>query len=133
VKLNKSAIDKIRKKYNLVLILLHGSQVSGKTHSASDIDIAVLPKPGVSFDLLNLYTDLGKVIKPADKLDITNLANADPLLLFTVTTESKLISGSGKIYTSLKLTAFKKYNNYLPYLEMEKKVTLTNLNKYVAG
>ena len=34
--------EEIRLKHNLSLIIMHGSQVTGKTHSKSDYDIAVV-------------------------------------------------------------------------------------------
>ena len=131
--INRAKLDKIRAKHGLELILLHGSQVSERTHKDSDIDIAVLPKRNKKVDVLGLYADLGEVIKPEDKIDITNLSHADPLLLFTVTSKSNLLSGNDKTYKLLKIKAFNMYNDYEPYFAIEQKTIYKNLTNYVAN
>lgn len=119
-------VDKIRKKHKLALILLHGSQVAKKLHQKSDLDIAVLPEKGVNFDLLELIADLNRAFG-TDRVDIVNLSRADPLPLFAVSKKSKLLSGNKDIYQKLKLKAFRKYNDYLPYLEKERVLVLKKL------
>ncbi|KKQ85362.1 MAG: hypothetical protein UT08_C0007G0035 [Candidatus Woesebacteria bacterium GW2011_GWB1_38_8] len=42
MKINSIKLEKLRKRHNLSLILLHGSQVDKKIHGKSDVDIAVL-------------------------------------------------------------------------------------------
>jgi predicted nucleotidyltransferase len=113
-----------------MLILLHGSRVDGKTHPKSDIDIAVLPKIGQKIDILDLISDFSEIYN-SDKLDITDLSKADPLLLYAVTTKSKLLSGSKGIFKDLKLKAFKKYIDYLPFLKMERIGVVKNLEKFL--
>ncbi|OGM26387.1 hypothetical protein A3D00_04490 [Candidatus Woesebacteria bacterium RIFCSPHIGHO2_02_FULL_38_9] len=129
---SKIALDKIRKKYGLEIILLHGSQVSGKQHAKSDVDVAVLPKKGVKINTLDLIYDLSNVFA-TDRVDIVNIAHANPLLLQAVMSKSILISGDKSLYQALKLKAFNLYNDYLPYLEIERKSVLKNLEKYVTA
>ena len=78
---NNINLDQLCKKHDLKFIVLHGSQVTGKTHAKSDIDIAVMPKE--KFDLLSLQADLSQKLK-SDFVDLTNLLHANPLLAFTV-------------------------------------------------
>jgi len=42
VKFNKEKLDVVRKRYNLSLVILFGSQVDGRVHPKSDLDIAVV-------------------------------------------------------------------------------------------
>jgi predicted nucleotidyltransferase len=112
-------LEEIRKKHNLSLILIHGSQVTGKIHAKSDTDIAVMQKDGgKDLDLFSLYGNFAKIFK-TDKIDIVNLTRANPLLLFTVARKSKLLAGSQKDYDKFKLLAFHKYSDYQPYFKME--------------
>jgi len=68
--------------------------------------------------MLDLIVDLNEVLDTSD-VDLTVLDHADPLLLKTVSDKSQLLSGSVADFLKLKLKAFHRYNNYLPYLKME--------------
>lgn len=112
-------LDEIREKYALELILLHGSQVSGKTHDKSDVDIAVLSKDrNAKPDWYVLTSDLNEIFG-VDNVDITLLNHANPLLLKAATDVAKLLSGNVADFFKLKLRAFHAYSDYLPYLQME--------------
>lgn len=110
-------MEDILKKHNLSLIMMHGSQVTGKTHDKSDIDIAVMPKKNRDFKL-GLYGDLSKYFK-FDNVDIVNLKTANPLLAFCVARKSKLLAGKKTDYDAFVKLAFHKYSDYQPYLKME--------------
>jgi len=130
--IDKDKLESIRTKHNLSLILLHGSQVTGQTHTNSDIDIAVVRKDRErKYKLLELIRDLSSAFN-TDKIDISDLTHADPLLLYSATRQSKLLSGSTKDYDSLIKLAFHKYNDYKPFLERERLFVLERLNNYVS-
>lgn len=112
-------LDEIRQKHNLSLILLHGSQTTGMTHAKSDVDIAVLScDKKQKVKQLELIMDLHEALDTRD-VDLTVLDHADPLLLKTVTDKAQLLSGTNMDFFKLKLFAFNRYNDYLPYLKME--------------
>lgn len=112
-------MEEIRSRYNLSLIVLHGSRVTGKLHGKSDIDIAVVRKEvNQDLNLLGLISDLAQELKD-DRIDVTDITNANPLLLFAVMKKSKLLAGNEKDYERLKLVAFHKYSDYLPFLKRE--------------
>lgn len=112
-------LEDIRKKHHLSLILIHGSQVTGKIHAKSDTDIAVVREKGFEkFDLLALISDLGKFLK-TDRVDLVDITHANPLLLFAVAKKSKLLAGNNKDYKKLVYLAFHKYADYQPYLKKE--------------
>ena len=118
---------------NLSLILLHGSQVTGKTHAKSDTDIAVMQNGNAKdLDILGLYGDLTNLFKN-DRIDITNITHANPLLAFAVARRSKLLSGSKEDYDSFVRTAFFKYNDYKPYLKMEQDFVKEKIYSYAKG
>ncbi len=123
-------IDQICRKHRLALILLHGSTVSGLSHDKSDVDVAVLAKnPHQAIDRLKLINDLAAVF-PADKIDLTDLAHADPLLLKLVSGQVKLLAGKPKDLEKLKLTAFHRYQDYQPYFQREQTAVKELLKNY---
>ncbi len=115
----KEKLEELRQKHNLRLVLLHGSQVDGHTHKDSDMDIAVLSEdPQKGFDLLELIGDLTDLFH-SDKIDVSNLNRANPLLLFNATLKGELLAGKQADYEALKLLAFKRFHDYKPYFELE--------------
>lgn len=119
------------KKYNLSLILLHGSQVTGKTHAKSDFDFAVLQKNrDEELDILGLYADIATKLK-INNADITNLTFANPLLAQNIARKSKLLAGKKKDYEAFLKMSFHKYSDYLPYLKMEADFVKERINSYV--
>src|SRR3989344_4507986 len=77
----KSAAKEIAGKYGLSLVLLFGSQVTGKTHKESDIDIAYLSdKPLDLMTEARLMVDLMPTFE-SNAVDIVDLKKAPPLLM----------------------------------------------------
>jgi predicted nucleotidyltransferase len=109
-------LEEIRVKYNLSLIIMHGSQITGKTHLKSDLDIAVVRNNNSEIDFLGLLFDLKKFFN-TDKIDITDITFADPLLLFAVTQKSRLLAGDVSTYKSLERLSFFKYSDYGYFLK----------------
>lgn len=124
MKITKDQIKKLKKistKHRLSLILLHGSQVDDKTHSDSDIDIAVMQiNPQQKLDIFTLTSDLIEIF--GDTVDVADLTHANPLLLKTVTTNSQLLVGSDQDFQKLKLRAFHRYQDYKPYFDLEEQI-----------
>lgn len=117
----KYRIKKIAKKYNLALILLFGSQVDGKVHPNSDLDIAALPNDNKDFGLdeySSLISDLGKVFV-GKKIDISFINKANPLLLKKIDDTALLLFGHQKAFIEFRLKAFKYFQDYLPYFRLE--------------
>lgn len=129
--IDKEKLEEVREKHKLQLILLHGSQVSGKTHPKSDVDIAVVRKDGkIDLKLLELIKDLSEALQ-TEKIDVSDLTHADPLFLCNVVIGSKLISGEKSDFDSLVKLAFHKYSDYIPYLEDEREFVIGKIKSYV--
>ena len=89
-KKQQERIDQIAETYGLKLVLLFGSQVHGKTHAESDIDIGVLPKKALSFsDEVNIATEFIHIF--GMKADFANLHKAPPLLLSEVMKNCRIL------------------------------------------
>lgn len=125
-------LSQIQQKHDLSLIIMHGSQVTGKTHSKSDVDIAVVRNNESEFDLFELILDLKNYFK-TDRIDLTDITHADPLLLFSVVRKAKLLAGNSTTFSSLERTAFFKYADYIPYLDMEGKMIANKINNYATN
>ena len=126
-------LDKLRKKYSLTLILLHGSQVTGRIHPESDVDIAVIKNhTHTTLRLTELIADLGNVLS-TDRIDVADLTHADPLLLYAATQKATLLSGNSVELSALQLKAFHRYQNYLPYLKTERQFVVERLRTYVTA
>ncbi|OGM59174.1 hypothetical protein A3A75_03070 [Candidatus Woesebacteria bacterium RIFCSPLOWO2_01_FULL_39_10] len=132
VKFNKEKLDVVRKRYNLSLVILFGSQVDGRVHPKSDLDIAVVRNDqSLELNLIRLISDLIHIFNN-DRVDLVDLTHADPLLLFATASKSRLLSGEEKDYENLLLRAYLRYSDYIPYLDMERDFVLGKLKDYVA-
>jgi len=125
----KLNIAKIAKKFHLNLILIFGSFASGKNRKDSDLDIAVLGVSEISFtDQISLINEFSSVFNKNIDLSILNKAN--PLLLSQVSKNSMLLFGKRSEFLKFKLYAFRVYNDYAPYFEMEKNLNKKIINAY---
>ena len=114
----KNLIDKIAQKYSLELLLLFGSQVSGKTSKESDFDVAYLSSRDL--DLTNeaeLIVEIAPIFK-SENIDLVNIKKAKPLLLFAITNSSQIIYEKTPLaFYRLRAYAFKKYIETKPFYE----------------
>lgn len=105
----KPEAAKVAQKHNLALVILYGSQATGKAREESDVDIAVLGKKPVSFEeeiaLINEFIDILKT----DEVDVKSLHNVGPLFRYQVMRDSVLLFGSPYNYHSYKAYAFRDY------------------------
>ena len=111
-KREKQKINKVGRKYNLKLILLHGSYVTGKAKPGSDLDIAFLGKNPIDFKTLSrIYSDIEDIFGDNfnRELDIKSLHKVDPLFCYQVAKYSKLLYGNLFDYNEFKAYAFRFY------------------------
>ncbi len=80
----------IAKRYGLRLIVLFGSQVTGRLHPESDVDVAVWTGKPLTFRRrLNLWLKLSQAFE-AD-VDLAVLNHAEPLLMFQVAARGRAL------------------------------------------
>lgn len=110
-------IEEIAKKYDLKMILLFGSQVSGRTHKESDVDIAVLPEKNLTFEQeVFLNTDLIHVL---GNVDLTNLRKAPPLLMKEIIENYKILyEKEENVFNAFYSYALHRYFEAKPLFDM---------------
>ncbi|OGI64273.1 hypothetical protein A3H53_03675 [Candidatus Nomurabacteria bacterium RIFCSPLOWO2_02_FULL_40_10] len=90
----KSKIAPLAEKYGLKLIVLFGSQVSGKTHRESDYDIAYLSKKELSLEEESGFMyGLMPILKIRDErlVNIVDMKTAGPLMLYSITNKGRVL------------------------------------------
>lgn len=116
----KNLIKKIAQKYKLELILLFGSQFSGKTYKGSDFDIAYLSRNDLDLAKeARLIIELSPIFK-SENIDLVNLRKSSPLLLYAITQKCQVIYAKNPlIFPTIRAYAFKKYIETKPFYEMK--------------
>jgi len=121
-KQEKQKIKKAGMKYDLKLILLHGSYATGRAKPESDLDIAFLGKNPIDFKTsLNIYSDMADIFGDYfdRELDIKSLHKVDPLFCYQVARYSKLLYGSLLDYNEFRAYAFRLYHDAKDLFRLE--------------
>jgi len=117
----REALEALRLKHRLRIVLAFGSRVKGNVHPASDLDIGILcevaPESPTGL-LLDLAADLGAVF-PADTVDLALLNRADPLLLGEVSADCQLLAGPPSDLHVFRIYAFKRRQDHRRWLDLE--------------
>ena len=126
----KSKIIPLAQKYNLKLVVLFGSQATGRIHKNSDIDIGDLPTSDIDFHSeVYFVTDLYRVLKRED-VQVVNLATASPLLQYSALSKCiVLFEKYDGIYNNARTYAFKLYVEAKPLYDLRR----ARLSQYVAS
>jgi len=103
------------------LMLQFGSTVSGRSHAASDVDLAVLlaQRPASLDEHVDLVADLQSLL-PGQDVDVALINGADPLFLKKITEQCRLLYGSPRALSELMIYAFKRYQDHRRFLAMER-------------
>ncbi|RME85738.1 MAG: nucleotidyltransferase domain-containing protein [Caldilineae bacterium] len=105
----------------ILAVYLFGSRATGKTHAHSDLDLAVVPRPGYPPDLrLKLMNDL--VREGFDYIDLLILDTDDLVLRYEVIKHNRVIYQAadfdrGTLYSNV----VRQYLDFLPYLEVQRR------------
>jgi uncharacterized protein len=119
--MDPARLSAVCRAHGVKLLLQFGSTVSGRTHAGSDIDVAVLlaSRP-VSLDAhAELIADLQGLF-PGAEVDVALVNGADPLFLKKITEQCRLLYGSPRALSELKIYAFKRYQDHRRFLAMER-------------
>lgn len=115
-------ISAIAEKYRLSLVLLFGSQATGKTHKQSDIDIAYFGQEPLSLaEESRLVIDLMQAFR-TDAVDLVSLQNAPPLLRYQIASSGRVIYElMPGLFTSFFIHALRQYEEAKPLFRLRSK------------
>ena len=118
----KQKIQEVAKRYGLKLILLFGSQVTGKIHKESDFDIAYLPEKNLSYDDKIDINFQFTLIFPQERyrVDTVNIKKVKPLLLYGIFRKCQVLYAQDDlVFPTYRVYAFRKYMEIKPFLEKQ--------------
>jgi predicted nucleotidyltransferase len=116
------ALEDLRRRRGIALVLQFGSTVHGATHAGSDLDVAVLferERPAMQA-VAEIAHELQELF-PEREVDLAVLNHADPLFLKQVLERCRLLAGSSRRLAELKVYAFKRYQDHRRYLALERR------------
>ena len=127
----KPKIAELAKRYGLTLVVLFGSQVTGKTHRESDVDVAYMSERKLSFDdeaFLNF--NLTEIFHN-DKVSLVNMKAASPLLLKQVVTNAVVLhERTPHLFVEMFLYGLRIYEEAQPIFELRDSYLTRRLNEY---
>ncbi len=117
----KPNIKQLAEKYDLSLIILFGSQATGKTHPKSDVDLAFLAKSPMNLmEIAKMQAEFSEELKIRD-LEMTALNGAHPFLLKQVAQKSIVLYEEEKsLFAKFKIYAFKRFIEAKKLFELRK-------------
>lgn len=129
----ESGLRELAQRFGVRLILQFGSTVTGATHDRSDLDLAVqFDTPHVSFQTVMEMQEALQARFPGSKIDLAILNLADPLFLKKIVESCRILFGIPQDFARLRLHAFKAYQDFRPYLELERRHVARRLSSLVA-
>lgn len=111
----------LAQRFGTRVILQFGSTVTGTTHDRSDVDLAVqLDKPAVSLGTILEMQEALQARFPGREVDVAILNRADPLFRKKIMEACRTLFGTPQDLARLHLYSFKTYQDFQPYLELER-------------
>jgi uncharacterized protein len=120
--------------FGIRLLLLFGSAVSGSGHSGSDTDLAVLlENPDLDLHSRSALQHALQRLFPEREVDVAIINHADPLFLKKITERCRLLYGDPADFYSLKMYAFRRYQDHGRFLQLERRYVKSLLNRVGQG
>ncbi|MBM3253828.1 MAG: nucleotidyltransferase domain-containing protein [Candidatus Omnitrophica bacterium] len=126
---NKEIFNKLCEKYNLSLVILHGSYAKGSITSKCDIDIGFLGEPKIIteryFDILR---DFSSVF--GDKFDPVFLNGTEAMIVYRVAINGKpLYEKTRGLFNSFKVAALARYMDTRKFRILERQYIKSAIQK----
>ncbi len=125
----KKKLCQVGQKYNLDLLILYGSQVTGKVNAESDVDIAVYKKGGInSEEYLKIYSEIARTLKGFE-VDVKSLHNTNLLFQFFVTNDGILLFGDPLFFAEIKASSYQNYMDSQSLFVLEENLNKKGINE----
>ncbi|MDF0676923.1 MAG: nucleotidyltransferase domain-containing protein [Nitrospira sp.] len=126
-------LRELAQRFGVRVILQFGSTVTGMTHDRSDLDLAIqFETPDASFQTVLEMQEALQAQFPGCKIDLAILNRADPLFLKKIVESCRVLFGMPQDLARLRLHAFNAYQDFRPYLELERRHVARQLSSLVA-
>lgn len=114
----REKLEELTRRRGMRLLLAFGSQVTGLTHPASDLDLAVLLDAPEATNWLDLMADLQAVF-PERTVDVVWLQRADPLIAWQALRRPRLLAGDPGELARYQAYAWRRFVEYAPFFTLE--------------
>ena len=118
----KPQVKNLAEKYGLSLLMLFGSQVTGKTHKESDFDVAYLADKKLSFeDGGRIIIEIAKIIGARDErlVNLCNIKESGALLLKEIFDRHQVLFYADRnVYDSYKIFSVKNFIESRPLFDL---------------
>ena len=118
----KPQVKNLAEKYGLSLLMLFGSQVTGKTHKESDFVVAYLADKKLSFeDEGRIIIEIAKIIGARDErlVNLCNIKESGALLLKEIFDRHQvLFCADRNVYDSYKIFSVKNFIESRPLFDL---------------
>jgi predicted nucleotidyltransferase len=130
--LSREQIANLAQANGIRLLLLFGSVAAGREHPESDVDLGLLlENPNLAFSArADLQHELQQLF-PEREVDLAIINHADPLFLKKITEQCRLLYGDASELCSLKMYAFRRYQDHKRFLEMERRYVKDLLERII--
>lgn len=127
----KPKITQIAEKYGLDLVVLFGSQATGKIHKESDIDIAYTGDKKLTFDEeIKANSDLIDIFK-RDDVQLVNIKKASPLLMKQIVDHAVILYEREKnIFNSIFVLAQRMFEDAMMLFDLRRHYLDYKLKEY---
>ncbi len=126
-------LRELAQRFGMHVILQFGSTVTGTTHDDSDVDLAVqLDTPDMSLETILEMQEALQSRFPGREVDVAILNRADPLFRKKIMESCRMLFGTAEDFARLRLYSFKTYQDFQPYLELERQSVAKRLSALVA-
>jgi len=119
----ENLIKKITERYDLQLLFLFGSRVTGRIYKESDYDFGYISNRELTLmEEGQFIIDLMPIAGARDErlINLVNFKRAKPLLLYAATSNSQLLfEKKENEFDELKIRAFKMYVEIIPLIKMK--------------
>lgn len=121
----------IAKKHHLKLIVLFGSQASGKKRPLSDVDVLITPAEPLSYEQEDeLRTALSAALKvPEERVDLVSSYRAGGLLLTEALEKGKLLFGDQEIMNVERIRAWRRFQDTEHFRKLRHQFLVSKLGK----
>lgn len=120
------------RRHGIRLLVAFGSHVTGRTHRASDLDVAVVLEGADEADTVELWADLQAAF-PGREVDIVWLHRSCPLLAWEALRRARLLVGDPRDLVRYRTYAWRRFVEYAPFFELEARSVRRRLARYRDG